>query len=261
MTKNNIQHRMSICISDLHLPSHNVKAVKMVVDFIREQKPGRIHVLGDAIDMWTLSRFDKDPARRLNLQEELDAVRDWLRELRDAAPHSQIIYSEGNHEYRLRKYLMSEAKALAGLRALSLDQLLDFQKLRIRFQTQDRPYRIGHLLFTHGQFVSRWSGMSAKRHFEQFGCCVIHGHTHRLGAFYHTDINDCYGAWEVGCLSTLNPDYVTAPDWQNGFAVVHHSSKYFSVELVAIIRDQFAFRGSLFGRSKATPSTIVEDLS
>ncbi len=252
---------MSICLADLHYPSRNAVAVKMTLDFIRQERPGRIHILGDACDCYHISSFDKDPNRKDNLQDELDSVRDWLIELRDAAPRAKIIYSEGNHEYRLRKYLRSEAKALAGLRALTLEKLLDFEKSRIKFQPQDRPYRIGHLLFTHGQYVSRWSGMSAKRHFEQYGCCVIHGHTHRLGAFYHTDINDCYGAWEVGCLSTLTPDYVTAPDWQNGFAVVHHSNKFFSVELVAIIKNQFAFRGRTFGTQKATPSCIVEDLT
>ena len=42
---------------------------------------------------------------------KLDVVLDWLTELRDAAPRAKIIYSEGNHEFRLRKYLRSEAKA------------------------------------------------------------------------------------------------------------------------------------------------------
>jgi UDP-2,3-diacylglucosamine pyrophosphatase LpxH len=236
--------------------------MKMVLGFIQEQRPEAIHILGDCCDMHSISTFDKDPMRRLNLQDELDCVRDLLTEIRDAAPRARIIYSEGNHEYRLRKYLRSEAKALAGLRALTLDKLLDFKSLRIKFQPQDRPYRIGHLLFTHGQYVSRWSGMSAKRHYEQYGCCVIHGHTHRLGAFYHTDVMATKGSWEVGCLSTLNPDYVTAPDWQNGFAVVNHSRNgCFSVELVALIRNQFFFRGRRYGKPRATQSSIVEDLT
>lgn len=258
---NSVQKKMSIAISDAHFPSQNATAVKMVVDFIRTQKPGRIHLLGDFCDCYHISRFDKDPTRKDNLQDELDAVRDWLTELRDAAPRAKIIYSEGNHEFRLRRYLCSEAKALAGLRALSLEKLLDLERLKIRFQPQDRPYRVGDLLFTHGQYISRWSGMSAKRHYEQYGCCVIHGHTHRLGAFYHSDLDTCYGAWEAGCLSTLTPDYTTAPDWQNGFAVVHHGSRFFSVELVAIIKNQFSFRGQSFGKARAVPSNIVEDLS
>jgi len=260
MTKT-INKGMGVAISDIHAPFQAKQATKMAIDFIKEQRPGTVHILGDACDMYSISSFNKDPMRRLNLQEELDSVRDILTELRDAAPRARIIYSEGNHEYRLKKYLMSEAKALAGLRALTLEKLLDFQRLRIRFQPHDRPYRIGPLLFTHGQFVSRWSGMSAKRHFERFGCCTIHGHTHRLGSFYHTDISTIYGCWENGCLSTLTPDYVTAPDWQNGFSVVHHSKTFFHVEQVAVISQKYCFRGRVVGRSKINPTNLVEDLT
>jgi len=251
----------SLVLSDLHCPYHDVAVTKMVVDFIRAQRPQRIHLLGDQFDAWSLSKFDKDPTRKETLQDELDCVRDLLTEIRDAAPKAKIIYSEGNHEYRLRKYLMSEAKGLAGLRSLALEKLLDFNTLRIRFQPMDRPYRIGHLLFTHGQFVSRWSGYSAKRHFERFGCCVIHGHTHRLGAYYHTDLSDTFAAFENGCLSTLTPDYMTAPDWQNGFSVVNHCKGFFSVEQVAVIHRQFCFRGRVFGKMKTNPSNVIEDLS
>lgn len=253
--------KTSIVLNDAHVPFHSAVATKLVFDFIRDFKPGTIHLLGDCCDNNSISKFDKDPARKLNLQDELDCVRDWLRELRDASPKSRIIYSEGNHEYRLKKYLMSEAKALAGLRALTLDKLLDFDSLKIRFQPQDRPYRIGHLLFTHGEFVSRWSAMSAKRHFERYGCCTIHGHTHRLGAFYHTSLNDTFVAFENGCLSTLTPDYMTAPDWQNGFSVIHHSNQFFNVEQVSIIHGRFTFRGKSYGKMKTTPSNIVEDLT
>jgi len=163
------QRRMNVCLGDIHLPFFDPTAVKMALKFIQQEQPGCVHLLGDLCDMHSLSRYDKDPNRRLNLQEELDIVRDWLTELRDAAPRAKIIYSEGNHEFRLKKYLRSEAKALAGLRALSLDKLLDFDKLHILWQPHDRPYRLGHLLFTHGSLISKWSACSAKRHFERYG--------------------------------------------------------------------------------------------
>jgi len=213
--------------------------------------------------MWSISRYDKDPMRRLNLQEELDSVRNWLGELREAAPRAKIIYSEGNHEFRLRRYLRSEAKALAGLRALTLEKLLDFEKLKITWQPQDRPYRIGYLLFTHGQCCAKWSGASAKRHFERFGACTIHGHTHRLGAFYHTDLTNTYGCFENGCLCSLTPDYVTAPDWQHGFSVVWtERNGYFSVEQIAIVRGTYSYHGKVYrARNIVPPSQTVEDLT
>ncbi len=248
-----------ICVGDAHIPFESKPVFKMVVNFIRDHPPQRLHLLGDLLDGYSISRFDKDPVRKDNLQDELDSVRQRLTELRDAAPKATLIYSEGNHEYRLRRYLMSEAKALAGLRSLALEKLLDFDKLKIRFQPADRPYRVGQLLFTHGNLVSKWSGASAKRHYEKYGCCVIHGHSHRLGAFYHTDINTTYGAWENGCLCSLTPDYVTAPDWQHGFSVVHYAKHFFHVEQIAITNGQFCYAGQVVGR-RMTAAPIIDTL-
>ncbi len=247
---------MHVCLGDIHLPHADPVAVNMAVAFIKTQRPGTIHLLGDVGDYFSISRYDKDPMRRLNLQEELDAIRDWLAELREAAPRAKIIYSEGNHEFRLRRYLRSEAKALAGLRALSLEKLLDFDKLHIRFQSQDRPYRIGSLLFTHGQLVAKWSGQTARQHYEKFGCCVIHGHTHRLGAFYHRNIESTFGCWENGCLCSLNPDYTTAPDWQHGFSVVWMNQDRFHVEQVALIDGVYCYHGRTVGRRKTSASAV-----
>lgn len=254
-TKNN---KLGVVLSDVHLPFADATATKMAVDFIRDNKPSMIHLLGDLADFWSISRFDKDPERRLNLQEELDSVRDWLTELRDAAPRAKIIYSEGNHEFRLRRYLRSEAKALAGLRSLTLESLLDFESLKIRFQPQDRPYRVGALLFTHGDLVSKWSAYSAKRHFDKYGCCVIHGHTHRLGAFYHTDINTTYGSWENGCLCSLKTDYISAPDWQTGFSTVWHSKDFFHVEQIALFNGRYNYHGKVYGRIRNVAKNVDE---
>ena len=129
-----------------------------------------------------------------------------------------------------------------------------------QIKTMANPH-IGHLMFTHGEIASRWSGMSAKRHYEKYGCCVIHGHTHRLGTFYHTNISNTFAAFENGCLSTLTPDYITAPDWQNGFSVLHHSNNYFHVDQIAIVRGQYCYGGKIYGKMKTVTSNIVEDLT
>ena len=73
--------KLHAVLSDLHIPFSSSTAVKMAVDFIRNEKPGTVHLLGDIGDYFSISRYDKDPMRRLNLQEELDAIRDWLTEL------------------------------------------------------------------------------------------------------------------------------------------------------------------------------------
>ena len=49
MTKT--QTRMNVCINDLDLPFVDPNAVKLALDFIRDEQPGRIHLLGDICDI------------------------------------------------------------------------------------------------------------------------------------------------------------------------------------------------------------------
>ena len=262
MSKLKVDRRLSVAFSDHHIPFQSNLACRMGFNFVKDHKPGLIHLLGDIGDFYTLSKFDKDVSRKATLQDDLDAVNRFLAELRDVAPDAKIIYSEGNHEFRLRRYLRSDAKALESLRALNLDKLLDFEKYNIQYVEQDKPYRVGPLLFTHGQLVRKWSGASAKAHFEKFGCNVLHGHTHRLGSFYHRDVSDHYGAWENGCMCTLNPEYVTAPDWQHGWSVIWSQRDYFHVEQICVIKGRYNYHGKMEGRRKLSPSAYfdIQDL-
>jgi UDP-2,3-diacylglucosamine pyrophosphatase LpxH len=241
---------MGVVLSDLHVPFQDKRAVRQALGFIREHRPGKIHLLGDICDCYAVSRFVKDPRRKDDLQWELDQTAVFLEQLREAAGDAQIIYSEGNHEFRLRRFLASEAKALAGLRTLQLDGLLGLEDLGIQYREHDQPYRVGSLLYTHGTLVRKWSAGSAKGHFEKYGCCVIHGHTHRLGAFSHRDINTVFGAWENGCLCDMNPDYCTAPDWQQGWSVVWTRGDFFSVEQIHLIKGRYCYHGEVHGRKR-----------
>ncbi len=253
-----INKKMGIVLSDVHCPFQSNDVCNMALAFMREHKPSIIHLLGDISDFWSISRFVKDPARKEDLQSDLDDTRTFLWRVRDAAPEARIIFSEGNHEFRLRRYLASEARALAMLDSLKLEKLLDFDKMKIQFRAHDKPYRVGSLLFTHGQLIRKWSAYTARAHFEKYGCCVIHGHSHRLGSFYHRDVKDTYVAYENGCLCGLNPDYCTAPDWQHGWSVVWSQKDYFHVEQVAIVKGRYCYHGKTCGRKKLSPSGHYE---
>ncbi len=256
-----LNKQLGVVLSDTHVPFQDKTVCRMALQFIREHKPGTVHLLGDITDFYTVSRFAKKPSRKEDLQQDLDKTRQFLATIREAAGGARIIYSEGNHEHRLHRYLESEARALAMLRDLRLEHLLDFQSLKIRFQPQDRPYTIGPLLFTHGQLVRKWSGATARGHFEKYGCRGIHGHSHRLGTFYHRDIGDTYGGWENGCLCDLNPDYTTAPDWQQGWSVVWSKGDHFHVEQIAVVKGVYHYHGKTHGRKRGTASAHIDNLS
>ena len=242
--------QMHVVLSDQHIPFHDPVIEDLTIEFLREHKPKVIHLLGDVLDFYSLSRFDKDPARKQSLQGELDDATKYFARLRNACPRARIIYSEGNHENRLRRYLWSQAQALSDLRSLTFEELLGLDKYRIEWVDASKPYRIGNLLFIHGELVRRNSGASAKGHMDKFGCNVIHGHTHRLGAHYHRTFDTMMGAWENGCLCDLNPEYATCPDWQNGWSVVWFHGDIFHVEQVCVTDHEYVYHGKLHKHQK-----------
>jgi hypothetical protein len=94
----------------------------------------------------------------------------------------------------------------------------------------------GNLVVTHGKYVSRHSGQSAKRTLEWLGVSCIVGHTHRLGNHLVTQDGVMRGAWENGCLCLMEPEYDDAPNWQQGFSVVDIDGPEFHVIQVPIVR-------------------------
>lgn len=235
---------MHLVLSDQHIPYQDRGVESLTLDFIREHKPDAIHLLGDVLDFYTLSRFDKDPARSGQLQDDLDQGCDYINRIRRHT-RAPLIWSEGNHENRLRRYLWGTAPALAGLRSLRFEDLLRLAEFKINWAPAMKPYKVGKLLFTHGELVRKWSGMTAKGHYEKYGCSVIHGHTHRLGSFYHSTYENSHGAWENGCLCELSPEYMVSPDWQNGWSVVWFYGDYFHVEQVCVSGGQYVYHGGM----------------
>lgn len=242
---------MHVVLSDQHIPFQDPVLEQLSIDFLKEHKPKVIHLLGDILDFYSLSKYDKDPARLVTLQEELDGATKYFEKIRAACPKARIIYSEGNHENRLRRYLWSQARALSNLRTLSFEELLGLKKYKIEWVDSHSPYRIGNLLFIHGELVRRASGASAKGHMDKFGCNVIHGHTHRLGAHYHRTFDTMMGAWENGCLCVLDPEYAVKPDWQNGWSIVWFHGDNFHVEQVCVVGGEYVYHGKLHKAKKS----------
>lgn len=248
---------MEVVLSDLHIPYQDEQAVGMALEFLRRERPGTIHLLGDIADFYDVSRYDRDPQRKENFQDELDGVECFLAQLRRLAPGADILYSEGNHENRLQRFLWSQARPLASLRSLRLPSILRLTEHGVRWHDARHPYKRGHLLFTHGEIVRKHSAYTAKANYDRFGCSVIAGHTHRIGAYLHRTFEADYGSWENGCLCRLNPEYLVNPDWQQGFSIVWRHGKRFSVEQVLITDGSYVYHGKQYGESARSGSAVA----
>ena len=157
--------QMHVVLSDQHIPYQDRVVEDLSIAFLKEHQPSVVHLLGDVVDFYQLSSFNKDPIRALELQGDLDGTELYLQRVRDAVPNARIIYSEGNHEFRLRRYLWSEAKELAALRSLRIEELLHLDRYKVEWVDQMSPYKIGKLLYIHGVKVSKWSAYTARAHF------------------------------------------------------------------------------------------------
>lgn len=244
-----------LCLGDHHFPFHDPKAVRATHRFIKREGPfSCLHVMGDLVDLDQLSRFLPQVQRWKQLGDDFKQGAQELADLRGLIGcRVSAEFHEGNHDYRLEKHLRSEAPRLAYLKGLTLDAQYGLTDQGIHFNSWRKPFHHRGVYFTHGSIIRKWSGYTARGMVEKVGGSVGHGHSHRLGVHHHTTwAGEHYKGFENGCLCTLEPDWHTRPDWQQGFSLVtfRHSKKLdrwiFSVEQVEIQADgSYLFRGEL----------------
>lgn len=242
-----IGNKRVLIINDLHIPYQDIFTVALILRVIKDCKPDVIILNGDIADFYQISRFNKDPRTIKELQNDLNDVRQFLRQVREAAPRAQLIYCEGNHEDRLRNFLWSKSPELSSLDCLQLVELLGLRIFNIDFVPYNAIIKVNDVFkIEHGDCVSKHSGWTAKAMYEKRGGCGIVGHSHRMGSHLKTSDGDTKGWFENGCLCDLNPEYVKEPNWQQGFSMVTFIDGRFYVQQVPIIKHKFIFDGKMY---------------
>jgi len=237
----------AVVLQDTHNPFQDQRVLREVELFLWELQPDLVLYPGDMGDFYLLSKFDKNPERANSLQKDLNSTGEMFKRHRALLPNARMIFEEGNHEDRLRKYLWQNP-ALASLDALKLKNLYKLEDAGV----EHVPYKEGVLingkfLVTHGDLVRAHSSYTAKGMSDKYGGSGIHGHTHRLGSYYRKNYFGIYGWWENGCLCDLNPDYVTNPNWQQGFSIIQFTKDRFWVQQIQIINRKFMYGNRVYG--------------
>lgn len=207
----------------------------------------------DGLDFYTLSVYDKNPARlkEASLQAEIEMWQRGQREWQDASPNARVYFLVGNHEDRLRRHLWRNPQ-LFDLEVLRLPNLLGFEKLGIPWKKDagERAHKelelFGRLVLKHGDIVRPKSAYTAAASLEreQYSRSIIHGHTHRGGAHYMTTRDGLVAAQEGFCLCLLEAEYIARPNWQQGLVLAEVSQELASIEAIPFYRT----RGELVAR-------------
>ncbi len=235
-------------IGDFHNPYQDTKVVELVDRFLAEIQPDYLFYNGDVNDFYQVSVFSKDPARLDKLQKDLDITTDMFARHTELMPNTKKILVEGTHENRWFKYLQDKAPALSKLRSTNVTELYMLKKYDIEYVPFEQGVLVnGTFLIIHGDIASKHSAYTAKAHYENHGGSGICNHTHRLGSYYKRNRFGEFGWWENGCLCRLDPDWLSNPDWQQGFSLVHFKDDgRFFVEQIPIVEKKFIWGGRLY---------------
>jgi hypothetical protein len=233
--------------TDEHCPYQDDSARSVALQIVRDFNPNLRIAGSDGLDFYTVSHFDKDPARLKagGLQDEINVWQACQREWKDASPNAAVFFLVGNHEDRLRRYLWKHPE-LAGLEVLTLPVLLGFASLGIVWETAKGERAnlelalYGKLVVKHGHYVRKHSAYSARAEAEAeaFAVSTISGHTHRGGTHYITHRGGVIQAQESFCLCRLEPEYVEHPNWQQGIVLAMVGPDFVSIEAIPFYRRQ-----------------------
>lgn len=236
-----------VSLTDFHVPFEDPKVIQLMIDWCASEQP-EIIVFHEIHDFYELSKFDKDPERNVDLQDEIDRVNCYMAQFRKACPKARMILLESNHLNRLKKFLWREAPALNCLRILKLEKLLELDKFNIELK---RVFEFKGVLFKHGDLVRKFSAYTAKGEFEKENVSGASGHTHRLGLYFHTVRGGAHVWMECGCGCFLTPEYISGiPNWQNGFGLFEFElkGKHFYPTVIPIINHQIFWGNKTFDR-------------
>lgn len=229
-----------LVLSDIHIPFHDLEALTTALEFGAAREPDVILLNGDILDCYDISRFMKEQDRP-SMVDEIGMGIEFLGLLREQFPKARIIYKLGNHEERMRNYILKNAPEFGNLAALELHSLLQFDKFGIE-RVDRQIIKAGKLNILHGHEMGEaiFSPVNpARGFFLKAKANTLVGHYHQSSHHSEGDLNGGkVGVWSTGCLCNLSPEYrpYAFTKWKHGFAYITvHDDGTFVVENKEII--------------------------
>ena len=236
-----------IVLTDVHIADVCPKDYLPVKKFIKSFKPDEIVLLGDFMDVSSLSAWDYDKKRIMEgkrFKKEIDCANIELDFLQKYA--KKITYIMGNHEDRLERYLDKNPE-MEGL--IEIETILKLKERKIKFVKLNDLYKLGDMYFTHGMYTNIYN---ARKHLQTLGCNVCYGHQHSTQtAMQNMAMQKPYMAYALGTLGDKKPDYLRnrPGNWINQFAIFYYNDTNgnFNLYPINVIKSKFIWNGKVYG--------------
>lgn len=217
----------ALIIPDCHVPYHDQRAYDLMLRVAKDVKDLKeIVILGDYADFYAVNAHGKHPKFGQVLMDEVSQVRKELERLAEMFPKVRKVFIQGNHEYRLERYIYNNAPDLFGVidtrQILCLDELgYDF----IPYNSNQRYPVLGSKLYARHEPIG--GGVhAANSTVDKAGCSMIFGHIHRIQQYRKVFIDGAdHLAASVGWLGDKDHPVMgylkNHAQWQQGFGFVH----------------------------------------
>lgn len=208
-------------MSDIHVPYHSVEACNVAIEYFKKVRIDSLLINGDAIDFHRLSSFVQEP-EAVDLIDELDSLKEFLKALKIALPRVKIFYKIGNHENRLSRYLKIKAPEMFGLPFFEYGEFLGLNSLGITLIEDNQIAFHGKLAILHGHEIKLGAGAvnPARSLYLKFKDSAVVGHLHRTSQHTEkTGTGKIISTWSLGCMCELSPKYAVFTAWNHGMAV------------------------------------------
>jgi len=208
-------------LCDPHIPYHDVGTLRGWVEDCRRMAVRSILLNGDVLDFYQLSDYVRDPSKP-RMRDEILKGREFLEYLRSTFPKARIVYKEGNHDERLKRYLATRAPDLLDLEEIRLPSLIHADKFGVEWVEDKRVITVGKLPVIHGHEYRGGGGvMPARWLYLRTGESAMMGHLHQPTFYsFRTMTGKEVGMWSVGCACHLSPLYAPLNQWGHGWAQI-----------------------------------------
>jgi hypothetical protein len=257
---------MRVIIPDSHGSYADKAAIGAFLSDLKRLDADEIVMLGDHIDCGgflaahhTLGYVAQST---YTYADDLAAANSFLDAIQEAAPRARIHYLEGNHEWRVERWavtqqLSNQADAQMLVDALAPKTQLQLKRRGITYYARSERYdnlpvpgtlRLGHTFFAHDPGPGSHPEMYARR----FGGSIWYGHQHRARSSIIRNVQaGAVGAWCPGTLAGLQPLYshTNITDWTHGYGIQTVSESGLFASMLVPIIEGVSMLSSLMGKS------------
>lgn len=224
-------YKKTLAIADLHSRFMDRECFKIAVDRGIKEGCDSVLILGDFLDFYMESKFDKFFSVA-KFWEEREWAQDMLKILQDTFGY--VVLKKGNHDIRREQKLGSLAVSthpeIADL--VSYNDFVMFDGSNIQIVEDYNIIQYGKLFCIHGHEIQGGGIHVAYNRLQKAHESILSAHSHRAQSFSATTISgEPIGSWSLGCLADTHPQYNPVNQYSNGFAILEKDSDgYFNVD-------------------------------